>query len=177
MCHPVFQCFLSAHEFSMFSVNSGSGRKVILVLVDVLPPARLVVYRYFYLAEFLYSFQILRALEDIFFFHLLPCISFFSPYPIPVSTIFLHFLPCPLLCFWKIIPKLLFRKDDPHNRHHFGFFLVFVYLQKQVLFVPNVFNRGHSDVLHIFFPADFLQSEIRDSLNFFFLICSAYFPI
>ena len=74
--HSICQCLLAAHIRLVFSVLSFRYYNIVLMFVYVFPPALLIVYVGF--TELLYPFQILCALEDIFFFLLLPYGMFFS---------------------------------------------------------------------------------------------------
>ena len=115
--HSICQCLLAAHIRLVFSVPSCRYYNIVLMFVYVFPPALLIVYVGF--TELLYPFQILCALEDIFFFLLLPCGMFFSPYHSAITAVRLYFLPRPFFLFRPICAEILFCEYDPHHRHFF----------------------------------------------------------
>ena len=115
--HSICQCLLAAHIHLVFSVPSCRYYNIVLMFVYVFPPVLLVVYVGF--AELLYPFQILCALEYIFFFLLLPCGMFFSPYYSAITAVRLYFLPRPFFLFRPICAEILFCEHDPHHRYFF----------------------------------------------------------
>ena len=102
--HSICQCLLAAHIRLVFSVPSCRYYNIVLMFVYVFPPV---------------PFQILCALEYIFFFLLLPCGMFFSPYHSAITAVRLYFLPRPFFLFRPICAEILFCEHDPHHRYFF----------------------------------------------------------
>lgn len=96
---PIFRYFLSTRRFSVFFIGSNGNHGVVLMLMSMLPPTHLMMCEYFCLTRFLCFFRVLHTLRSVFFFRLLPYGDFFSPCPVPISAVFLRFLPYPLLYF------------------------------------------------------------------------------